>query len=67
MSQNDFTKANSKAGIHGQAILDAGLNVFALDLLVESFTARMGGNTAPVGFTYKGVSVRLQISDKATN
>ena len=66
MAQNDFTNANSKTGIPSQAVLNAGLNVFALDLLVESFTELAGKSTKQVEFTYKGVKVGLQISDKAT-
>lgn len=42
MAQNDFTKKNARVGAPAQAVLDAGLNVFALELLVESFTAVRG-------------------------
>ena len=63
MGQNEFTKANHKVGIHGQTILDAGLNVFGLQLVLESFTKLMGANTAPVEFTYLGVDVCLKIND----
>ena len=66
MAQNEFTKANAGIGLPGQVILDAGLNVFALDLLVESFTQAAGASAKPVEFTYKGVSIRLQVSDKAS-
>lgn len=65
MAQNEFTKDNGSTGLAAQAILDAGLNVFALDLVVESFTGLAGKDTGPVQFTYKGVNIRLQISDKA--
>jgi hypothetical protein len=65
MAENDFTTANAKNGIPGQAIIDAGLNVFALQLLLESFTEIAGGNTEPVEFTYLGVNVRLQIAAPA--
>jgi len=65
MSQNEFTKENKNTGIHPQAIIDAGLNVFALDLMVESFTQVAGKDTTPCEFTYKGVNVKFQINDKA--
>ncbi len=65
MAQNEFTKSNEQTGLPSQAVLDAGLNVFALDLLVESFTEVAGKSTEAVEFTYRGVSIRLQVSDKA--
>lgn len=65
MSANEFTKKNKSNGIHGQKILDAGLNVFALQLLIESFTQLAGKDTTPLEFTYLGVTVRLQIDDKS--
>jgi len=66
MAQNDFTKENHSMGIHGQIILDAGLNVFALQLLIESYTDAAQGRTGKVEFTYLGVDVRMQINHKAT-
>ena len=65
MAANDFTMKNKGCGIHGQPILDAGLNVFALQLLLESFTETIGKDTEPVEFTYLGVKVRLQIDENA--
>jgi len=65
MAQNEFTKANHQTGIHGQVILDSGLNVFALKLLLESFTGVAGKDTRPLEFTYLGVKVRLQIDEIA--
>lgn len=65
MGQNKFTKENHSTGIHGQMILDAGLNVFALQLLLESFTKLAHGKTQPLKFTYLGVDVRLQINKEA--
>jgi len=65
MSQNEFTKGNYQRGINGQTILDAGLNVFALQLLLESFTDVVGKDTNPIKFTYLGVRVSLQIDDNA--
>lgn len=67
MAQNDFTKANAQNGIAGQKILDAGLNVFGLQLVLESFTDAMGKNTDPVEFTYLGVRVRLQVDRESVN
>jgi hypothetical protein len=65
MAQNEFTKRNHGIGLASQTILDAGLNVFALDLIAESFTALAGKDATPVEFTYRGVRIRLQISDLA--
>jgi len=65
MPQNEFTKKNKNMGIPGQVILDAGLNVFALDLLIESFTKLAKGDTKPIEFTYSGVDIKLQINDQA--
>ena len=65
MTQNKFTKANSSIGLASQTILDAGLNVFALQLLLESFTDFIGENTQAIEFTYLGVKVRLQIDENA--
>jgi len=66
MSQNEFTKENRTLGLPPQVVLDAGLNVFALDLIVESFTQLAGKKAEPIEFTYKGVNIRLQINDNAT-
>lgn len=63
MSQNEFTKTNANKGIPGQLILDTGLNVFALQLFLESFTEVRGKDTEPLEFTYLGVKVRLQIDE----
>jgi hypothetical protein len=65
VSQNEFTKANKNTGIPGQALLDAGLNVFGLDLFLESLTAAKGKDTTPLEITYKGVKMKFQIDDKA--
>lgn len=63
MSQNEFTKANHRNGIDGQIILDSGLNVFGLQLMLESFTKAMGKDTQSIEFTYLGVDVKLQINE----
>ncbi|WP_019530628.1 hypothetical protein [Dasania marina] len=63
MSQTEYTKANAKNGISGQKILDAGLNVFGLQLVLESFTEIAGKDTTPLEFTYLGVKVKLQIDE----
>jgi len=62
MSENEFTLKNKNNGIQGQALLDAGLNVFGLQLFLESFTKLAGEDTKPIEFTYCGVDVRLQIN-----
>jgi len=67
MSQNEFTKKNAGNGISSQAVSAAGLNVFALTLLIESFTELMGGDTAAIEFPYKGVKVRLEIYGRQQN
>lgn len=61
MSQNEFTKKNRETGIPGQAILDGGINVFGLQLLLESFTADAGKDTKPLDITYLGVNISLEI------
>ena len=63
MSQNEFTKKNARNGIPAQTILDGGLNVFGLQLLLESFTDIAGCDTTPLEFTYLGVKIRLQIAN----
>jgi len=65
MAQNEFTRQNHPVGIDGQKILNAGLNVFGLQLFLESFTALAGSSTEPLEFTYLGVDIRLQINDNA--
>ena len=61
MAENAYTQEHHRAGVPGQVILDAGLNVFALELLVESFTQLAGEDTKPVEFPFRGVKVSLQI------
>ena len=65
MSSNEFTRENRKLGLPPQLVLDAGLNVFALDLIVESFTQIAGKDATPVEFTYKGVNLKFQINEDA--
>lgn len=65
MAQNEFTKNNKSMGIPGQVILDAGLNVFGLQMVLESFTDIAGKDTPPLEFTYLGVKVRLQVDEGA--
>ena len=65
MSENEFTKANHTVGLNGQKILDAGINVFGLQLFLESFTMLAGSSTEPLEFTYLGVDVRVQINPEA--
>lgn len=61
MAVNEFTLKNAENGIPSQAILDAGLNVFALQALLESFTGIAGESTKPLEFSYLGVRVSLQV------
>ena len=65
MAQNEFTKKNFLLGIHGQKILDVGLNVFGLQLFLESYTNFAGKDAEPVEFTYLGVDVKLKINEAA--
>lgn len=65
MAQNEFTQENFKLGIHGQKILDCGLNVFGLQLFLESYTMDSGKNAPPIEFTYLGVDVSLKINKDA--
>jgi len=65
MAQNEFTKKNHGIGMDGQKILDAGINVFGLQMVLESYTKRMGKDTGPVEFTYLGVDVKLSINENA--
>ncbi len=65
MAQHEFTKKNHLLGIHGQKILDAGLNVFGLQLFLESYTNLVGKDSEPDEFTYLGVDVSLKINKEA--
>ena len=60
MSENEHTKKYRNHGIPAQVILDAGLNVFALRLLIESYTNHP--NPKPISFPFMGVSVSLSIA-----
>ena len=64
MSENKFTLDNKTNGLPAQQILNAGLNVFALQLLVESFTTLAGSDTTPLEFKFQGVNIKLQIAEK---
>jgi len=59
MAENEYTKKNRNKGIPSQIILDAGLNVFALMLLVESYTDLP--NPEPISFPYRGVNISLSL------
>ncbi len=52
-------------GVPGQIILDAGLNVFALQLLIESYTDHP--NPTPITFPYKGVNISLSLCEDKRN
>lgn len=59
MSQNEYTKKNYSKGVPSQIILDAGLNVFALMLLIESYTDHP--NPESISFPYRGVNISLSL------
>lgn len=63
MSANQFTLANANNGVPSQVILNAGLNVFALQLLIENFTAANGERTGPVEMTVNRVRVSLAVAE----
>lgn len=65
MGANKFTMANIRTGTPSQAFLDAHLNVFGLQLFLESYTKAKGILTEPLTFTYLGVEVQLRIHEKA--
>ena len=65
MSENKYTKKHHNEGVPSQIILDAGLNVFALMLLVESYTDHP--NPEPVSFPYRGVNISLSLCDAESN
>ncbi len=65
MSENDYTQKNRNKGVPSQVILDAGLNVFALQLLVESYTGHP--SPEPVSFPYRGVNISLSLCDEKSN
>jgi len=45
----------------GQQILDVGLNVFGLQLFIESIADKEGVETfSPISFVYKGVKVTFE-------
>ena len=60
MSENEYTKKHRHEGVPSQIILDAGLNVFALQLLIESYTKCP--DPKPVSFPYRGVDVSLSLT-----
>jgi len=62
MAENEYTKKNRNKGIPSQIIFDAGLNVFALMLLVESYTDLP--NPEPISFPYRGVNISLSLCEE---
>ena len=64
MSENEYTRKHRNEGVPSQIILDAGLNIFALMLLVESYTDHP--NPEPVTFPYRGVKISLSLCNKAS-
>ena len=59
MAENEYTIKHRYEGVPSQIILDAGLNVFALQLLVESYTDLP--NPEPISFPYRGVIISLEL------
>ena len=59
MAENEYTRKHHNEGVPSQVILDAGLNVFALMLLVESYTDHP--NPEPISFPYRGVIISLEL------
>ena len=64
MSENAHTIKYRNHGVPSQVILDVGLNVFALQLLVESYTDKP--NPIPVSFPFKGVNISLSLCKNET-
>jgi len=56
---NNFTKKNAGNGLPGQNLLDAGLNVFGLQLFLESYTDHK--EPPPLTFRYLGVDVSVSV------
>ena len=63
MSANKYTIDHVNDGVPSQVLLDAGLNVFGLQLFLESYT---NGETppSPLKFRYLGVDVSLHPDEK---
>lgn len=59
MGENEYTKKNRDRGLLVQTIHAAGLNVFALRLLIESYTHLP--DPVPVSFPFLGVNVALSL------
>ena len=62
MAENEYTKKHRETGVPSQVILDCGINVFGLQLLVESYTDHP--NPIPVTFPYRGVEISLKLIDQ---
>jgi len=62
MAETKYTLEHRNNGIPTQIILDCGLNVFALQLLIESYTKHP--NPIPVTFRYRGVNISLSLLDE---
>lgn len=61
MAENEYTIKHHNEGVPSQVILDAGLNVFALQLLVESYTDHP--TPIPISFPYRGVNISLSLCE----
>ena len=66
MSENDFTKRNRNIGVTTQDLLNAKINPFAVQLLIESFTDGLGKGTESLKFVYRGIEINLKVNQNAT-
>lgn len=69
MPENAYTRNHRGEGVPSQTILDCHINVFALQLLIESYTDLP--EPKPLSFSYRGVDISLSLcaaaeSDKPT-
>lgn len=61
MAETKYTKEHRNDGISTQTILDCRLNVFALQLLIESYTQHP--KPIPIRFRYRGVNIALSLTE----
>jgi len=64
MAETKYTIEHRNDGISTQVILDCGLNVFALQLLIESYTQHP--KPIPIKFRYRGVEIALSLAQDKT-
>jgi len=61
MPETKYTIEHRNDGTPTQVILDCGLNVFALQLMIESYTQHP--NPIPIKFRYRGVTIAFSLTD----